>query len=131
MDTSATCPCADPACQDDTNWLDELGYFCDTWVGDDCRRAAADWGYSAAGQSAVLQKCRRSCGVCPQVNPCPKQNQCSSRAAQLPSCRADLTDKVSPNGLQVTEIASPNAAPSANWAVRSAWTLTLAMLALT
>ncbi|CAJ1441525.1 unnamed protein product [Effrenium voratum] len=128
MDTSATCPCADPACQDDTNWLDELGYFCDTWVGDDCRRAAADWGYSAAGQSAVLQKCRRSCGVCPQVNPCPKQNQCSSRAAQLPSCRADLTDKVSPNGLQVTEIASPNAAPSANWAVRSAWTLTLAPL---
>lgn len=70
MTLDATCPCADPTCQDNEDFLDEKNYFCDTWVGDDCSKAASDWGYSASGQEQVLAQCRRSCGRCP-VGTCP------------------------------------------------------------
>ncbi|CAJ1441526.1 unnamed protein product [Effrenium voratum] len=104
LDTSVTCPCADPACQDDPDFLDEKGYFCDTWVGDDCQRAASDWGYSATGEAQIQTKCKRSCGMCPQLNPCPKQTAQCSNVAQpsATACRATRTDKISPNSIEGT-----------------------------
>ncbi|OLP91042.1 Uncharacterized protein YyaP [Symbiodinium microadriaticum] len=50
----------DPDCQDDESFIDEKGYFCDTWVGDDCSKAQETWGYSAAGQQAALTRYRAS-----------------------------------------------------------------------
>lgn len=58
------CPCRDPGCQDDPDFTDELGYFCDTWVGDDCENIDPSWGYSQAGLAEAREKCPRSCGRC-------------------------------------------------------------------
>eukprot|EP00437_Effrenium_voratum_P020749 CAMPEP_0181445630 /NCGR_PEP_ID=MMETSP1110-20121109/25687_1 /TAXON_ID=174948 /ORGANISM="Symbiodinium sp., Strain CCMP421" /LENGTH=715 /DNA_ID=CAMNT_0023569681 /DNA_START=39 /DNA_END=2186 /DNA_ORIENTATION=+ len=92
----ASCPCMDPDCQDDESFIDEKGYFCDTWVGDDCSKAQETWGYSAAGQQAALTRCRRSCGRCQMISPCPSTARCAGteRFADV-SCRACRTDKVS------------------------------------
>ncbi|CAJ1335714.1 unnamed protein product [Effrenium voratum] len=92
------------ACQDDPDFLDEKGYFCDTWVGDDCQRAASDWGYSATDEAQIQTKCKRSCGMCPQLNPCPKQTAQCSNVAQpsATACRATRTDKISPNSIEGT-----------------------------
>lgn len=99
----STCECADPACQDNEDWLDEKGYFCDTWVGDNCYGAMEDWVYSAAGQQAVLAQCKRSCGICPQTSSC-QAGQCQLTPNKISStgCRKERTDKVSPS-LIVTE----------------------------
>lgn len=100
MTLDATCPCADPTCQDNEDFLDEKNYFCDTWVGDDCSKAASDWGYSASGQEQVLAQCRRSCGRCP-VGTCPQQAQCQNGALISDStCRSQRTHKVTPNNIQ-------------------------------
>lgn len=97
----SNCACADPNCQDNANFLDELGYFCDTWVGDDCTRAVEDWGYTAAGQESVLQQCRRSCGRCPQ-GPC-QDGQCQNvEKISSSACRDKLTTRVTPN--KITKI---------------------------
>eukprot|EP00439_Symbiodinium_sp_Y106_P082272 s482_g21.t1 len=90
----ADCPCMDPDCQDDESFIDEKGYFCDTWVGDDCSKAQEAWGYSAAGQQAALTRCRRSCGRCAMLSPCSSAQRCvgTERFADE-SCRACRTDK--------------------------------------
>lgn len=64
VSASTVCPCTDPSCQDDPTFTDEKGYFCDTWVGDDCKAPAASWGSSDAGMWQVQEKCKRSCGLC-------------------------------------------------------------------
>lgn len=100
MTLDATCPCADPNCQDNEDFLDEKNYFCDTWVGDDCSKAASHWGYSALGQEQVLTQCRRSCGRCP-VGSCPQQAQCQNGTRiSATTCRSQRTDKVTPNSIQ-------------------------------
>eukprot|EP00435_Cladocopium_sp_Y103_P024528 s4354_g6.t1 len=99
MTLESSCACADPNCQDNANFLDELGYFCDTWVGDDCTRAIEDWGYTAAGQESVLQQCRRSCGRCPQ-GPC-QDGQCQKvENISSTACREKLTTRVTPNKIE-------------------------------
>jgi len=95
---ASTCPCVDAACQDSSTFKDEKGYFCDTWIGDNCNEAASRWGYSAGGQASILSMCKRSCGACTWHDPCPyeKAASCSSQASSIPSfCRACETDKVS------------------------------------
>ena len=92
----STCSCVDPDCQDDTSFIDEKGYFCDTWVGDDCSKAQESWGYSAAGQQAALTRCRRSCGQCTMLSPCPSTKRCvGTERFSANACRACRTDKVS------------------------------------
>ena len=93
-----SCTCWDPKCQDNENFLDELGYFCDTWVGDDCTRAIEDWGYTAKGQESVLQQCRRSCGTCPR-GPCQTSCEGVGKLSSSP-CRSELTTKVTPNQIE-------------------------------
>merc|ERR1719162_1347412 len=63
-DTNSACPCIDQDCRDSLTFKDEKGYFCDTWVGDDCNAAGAQWGYSVSGLAAVTRNCPRSCGTC-------------------------------------------------------------------
>lgn len=94
---SGPCPCLASGCTDDTTWLDEKGYFCDTWIGDDCSKASSKFGYTGDGQAEVLQKCRRSCGLCDWQNPCPSSAaSCSDAASAVPQeSRACLTSKVS------------------------------------
>ncbi|CAK9053957.1 unnamed protein product [Durusdinium trenchii] len=108
--SNATCPCADPACQDNEDWLDEKGYFCDTWVGDDCSGAMESWGYTAGGQQDILVQCKRSCGVCPQISPCPTEGPCQSTPTKISSsaCRHTRTNKVT-NNLIISRTSEANA----------------------
>merc|ERR1712085_240811 len=69
-----TCPCQDPNCQDDPDFVDELMYFCDTWIGDNCVDVDPQWGYSEKGLKEVQEKCKRSCGLCKWRDPCPYSN---------------------------------------------------------
>eukprot|EP00931_Biecheleriopsis_adriatica_P093204 TRINITY_DN6694_c0_g1_i1.p1 TRINITY_DN6694_c0_g1~~TRINITY_DN6694_c0_g1_i1.p1 ORF type:complete len:747 (-),score=132.23 TRINITY_DN6694_c0_g1_i1:68-2308(-) len=98
-DLTAPCPCIDPSCQDDEDWIDEKGYFCDTWIGDDCSKAQEEWEYSWEGTQDVLRKCRRSCRQCQLLDPCPHDTAslCSGHtfSSKSSSCRACRTDKVS------------------------------------
>merc|ERR1712061_190563 len=55
-------------------------------------------GYSQAGQDAVIEKCKRSCGLCDWKDPCPYSgaSKCSEKPSSVqPFCRACETDKVS------------------------------------
>eukprot|EP00927_Polykrikos_kofoidii_P059598 TRINITY_DN54744_c0_g1_i1.p1 TRINITY_DN54744_c0_g1~~TRINITY_DN54744_c0_g1_i1.p1 ORF type:complete len:1022 (+),score=121.94 TRINITY_DN54744_c0_g1_i1:51-3116(+) len=58
------CPCIDPTCTDDYDFTDDEGYFCDSWIGDDCTQATVTFGYSAEAQAEVIDRCPRSCGLC-------------------------------------------------------------------
>lgn len=107
-----TCPCVDPACQDDEDWIDEKKYFCDTWIGDDCTKAQEQWGYTWAGQQDVLNKCKRSCGKCQVLDPCPFNNStpCQGHTfsnAASSTCRACRTDKVSGIDIQGKPMCCP------------------------
>eukprot|EP00931_Biecheleriopsis_adriatica_P100882 TRINITY_DN76124_c0_g1_i1.p1 TRINITY_DN76124_c0_g1~~TRINITY_DN76124_c0_g1_i1.p1 ORF type:complete len:753 (+),score=104.63 TRINITY_DN76124_c0_g1_i1:49-2259(+) len=99
MNWTKPCPCIDPSCKDDDEWIDELGYFCDTWIGDDCQKAQEQWGYTWEGTQQVLRKCRRSCGLCPAQDPCPYStaSMCQGHtfSAEASTCRACRTSKVS------------------------------------
>jgi len=93
-----SCPCIDQLCQDDPTFKDELGYYCDTWIGDDCFGAAANWGFSQRGQDEIILKCPRSCGQCQWKDPCPYNatSTCQSKPSSVQSfCRACETDKTS------------------------------------
>eukprot|EP00929_Paragymnodinium_shiwhaense_P080500 TRINITY_DN41992_c0_g1_i1.p1 TRINITY_DN41992_c0_g1~~TRINITY_DN41992_c0_g1_i1.p1 ORF type:complete len:760 (-),score=83.33 TRINITY_DN41992_c0_g1_i1:310-2589(-) len=93
---NAKCPCVDPACQDDPDFIDELGYFCDTWIGDDCAAAGSQWGMSSAGVEILMGKCKRSCGYCKWLDPCPHQHAAAcAETGATPKSRACRTDKVS------------------------------------
>ena len=62
--------CIDPTCRDDPTYVDEAGYLCDQWVGDNCDDAFPGWassGYTQAGEDELLAKCRYSCGRCPRL----------------------------------------------------------------
>ena len=62
--------CIDPTCRDDPTYVDEGGYVCDQWVGDNCDDAFPGWassGYTQAGENLVLEKCKYSCGKCPRL----------------------------------------------------------------
>jgi len=62
--------CIDPTCRDDPTFVDEAGYLCDQWVGDNCDDAFPGWassGYTQAGENLVLEKCKYSCGKCPRL----------------------------------------------------------------
>eukprot|EP00913_Durusdinium_trenchii_P032996 g30891.t1 len=75
--SNATCPCADPACQDNEERRTEQE-GCGRKVGDDCSGAMESWGYTAGGQQDILVQCKRSCGVCPQISPCPTEGPCQT-----------------------------------------------------
>lgn len=109
-----TCPCADPSCQDNEDFLDELNYFCDTWVGDDCTKAT-EWGYSSAGQQAVLQNCKRSCGQCPLVAVCPQQGQCQTKSISSKPCRSARTNRVTPNTIDAVGTQGASASTRPMW----------------
>jgi len=97
-DYASGCPCIDTDCKDNPTFMDELGYFCDTWIGDDCTEAESRWGYTAGGQDAVQINCKRSCGLCDWKDDCPyeKAPSCTAEASAVPSfCRACETDKTS------------------------------------
>jgi len=87
----ASCPCQEATCQDDPTFIDEKGYFCDTWVGDDCISIDPKWGYSDAGGRAIRDKCKRSCGLCPWIEECAPDpsGECPSRPV-FDECRACL-----------------------------------------
>lgn len=90
---STRCPCLEQNCADDDTFIDEKGYFCDTWIGDNCDEAASVHGYSPAGQAAVKSKCRHSCGLCQWVDTCTSSPSCKS--SPLPTTpRACLTETV-------------------------------------
>eukprot|EP00933_Yihiella_yeosuensis_P084597 TRINITY_DN99161_c0_g1_i1.p1 TRINITY_DN99161_c0_g1~~TRINITY_DN99161_c0_g1_i1.p1 ORF type:complete len:229 (+),score=19.56 TRINITY_DN99161_c0_g1_i1:61-687(+) len=96
--TSTACPCIDESCKDNENYVDEKGYFCDTWIGDNCTKAQEEWGYSWTGTQNVIKNCKRSCGFCPWLDPCPYSQapsckQTSNHAST--QCRACRTDKTS------------------------------------
>lgn len=70
--SESQCGCLSHNCQDDTLWRDAQGYFCDTWIGDDC--SGTYTGYTAQDLATVRSKCPRSCGLCAWQNPCPYPN---------------------------------------------------------
>ena len=52
------------ACTDAAQFQDESGYSCRGWVGFECAMARETWGYSAAGEAAVLANCPIACERC-------------------------------------------------------------------
>jgi len=54
-------------------FTDENGYACSEWDYEyyDCGTASSEHGYTAAGQTALLENCPTSCGVAPHVTPAP------------------------------------------------------------
>lgn len=87
------CGCVDRDCQDNAAFVDELGYFCHQWIGDDCGFSnAAKWGMSASGQESLAANCPRSCGKCPWLTPCPYTGtkNCSEHPSGPPQCSACL-----------------------------------------
>ncbi|CAE8642915.1 unnamed protein product [Polarella glacialis] len=107
------CPCLDRNCQDEESFLDEKGYFCDAWIGDDCSKAATEkWGYSQSGQAMLMQKCKLSCGLCELKDPCPYTDteQCSSSTlGGRGTCRA-CQSKVSGVGIDDRDMCCPGKA---------------------
>merc|ERR1719231_1930637 len=96
--TDASCACIDRDCQDDPTFKDEKGYFCDTWIGDDCSKASEQWGLTTKGQADIITKCKRSCGYCKWSSPCPysSASSCTAAMSRPPDfCRACVSDKVS------------------------------------
>lgn len=109
------CPCTDPSCQDDDDFIDEKGYFCDTWIGDNCDTADVDWQYSAGGKAAVLLKCKRSCNKCTMRDPCPVSTAPSCSVISQPSastCRACRTNRVSGVDIEGSKMRCPGSTPS-------------------
>jgi hypothetical protein len=52
-------------CMDNPDFRDEKGYRCSTgWQGYDCTQANSNWGYSEAGQAAIVENCPFSCDLC-------------------------------------------------------------------
>lgn len=67
-DIVANCPKAcqlcTSDCYDDATFRDEGNFECSAWIGFDCSTASSVWRYSADGESALLEHCPRSCGLC-------------------------------------------------------------------
>mmetsp|Transcript_31275 Transcript_31275/g.57247 ORF Transcript_31275/g.57247 Transcript_31275/m.57247 type:complete len:771 (-) Transcript_31275:154-2466(-) len=86
---AASCGCADPSCTDNELFVDELGYYCDSWVGDNCEEGIEDFGYTAAGMAEVFSNCQKSCGLCPYIT---DEVACSQRECTVQetpaTCRA-------------------------------------------
>eukprot|EP00930_Biecheleria_cincta_P028540 TRINITY_DN19922_c0_g1_i1.p1 TRINITY_DN19922_c0_g1~~TRINITY_DN19922_c0_g1_i1.p1 ORF type:complete len:791 (-),score=91.88 TRINITY_DN19922_c0_g1_i1:397-2769(-) len=89
-----SCPCLEQDCADDPSFIDEKGYFCDTWVGDSCDTAVSAWGYSSAGEAQIKAKCKHSCGLCAWLSPCPYTNTSCSSSALPTRSRACQTAKI-------------------------------------
>jgi len=87
------CGCDPAPCEDDDNWMDSKGYFCDSWVADDCHdfspgsRAVRIWGYDPSEQAAILANCRKSCQNCGPNPPC-RRETCPAPSLSTAPCRA-------------------------------------------
>ncbi|CAE8654690.1 unnamed protein product, partial [Polarella glacialis] len=106
------CPCLDRNCKDEESFVDEKGYFCDAWIGDDCSKAATEkWSYSQSGQAMLMQKCKLSCGMCELKDPCPYTDteECSSSMLSSSTCRA-CKSKVSGVGIDDQAMCCPGKA---------------------
>ncbi|CAE8646284.1 unnamed protein product [Polarella glacialis] len=106
------CPCLDRNCKDEESFVDERGYFCDAWIGDDCSKAATEkWSYSQSGQAMLMQKCKLSCGLCELKDPCPYTDpeECSSSTPSSSTCRA-CQSKVSGVGIDDRAMCCPDKA---------------------
>eukprot|EP00931_Biecheleriopsis_adriatica_P045700 TRINITY_DN26166_c0_g1_i1.p1 TRINITY_DN26166_c0_g1~~TRINITY_DN26166_c0_g1_i1.p1 ORF type:complete len:765 (+),score=129.38 TRINITY_DN26166_c0_g1_i1:56-2296(+) len=124
---STKCQCKDPTCNDDPDFIDEKGYFCDTWVGDDCDKAATDWGYSGPGAAAVKAKCRHSCGDCPFVTCTTTSCTTTSMPTQSRACKTDKVSGVDLTGCEMScgdpSSSRYSANPVCNLAVSGAWSV--------
>lgn len=90
---SGSCQCVSRDCQDDALFVDEKGFFCDTWVGDSCDISTLvdQWGYSQAGAQMAIEKCPRSCGLCPWSWTCDHtESRCPEERQNPEQCRACL-----------------------------------------
>merc|ERR1711957_352364 len=89
-----TCRCSDPDCKDDPTFIDEKGYYCDSWVGDSCEvDKIKKFDYSDQAAKKIQEKCKRSCGMCPWAACSGKLPACPEPVVQ--ECRACKTEKVS------------------------------------
>jgi len=96
--TNTDCDCKESGCKDNPTFVDAMGYYCDTWVGDTCDDATGSrWGFSSAQMDAVRQECQHSCGQCQWYASCPYDSAAGScLSASIPTdARACTTDKVS------------------------------------
>jgi hypothetical protein len=83
--------CVDPTCRDDPIFKDEKGFYCDQWVGEDCARAAEDYGYSQANEEQILAKCRHSCLLCTRAaSPSECHDECAGQTGNV-VCRDRIT----------------------------------------
>lgn len=111
VDDDTKCPCQDPDCQDDPKFTDQLGYFCDTWIGDDCVNIDPGWGYSAEGAADIRRFCPRSCGLCQWKNPCPFSDAGDCNMLQIgDKCRA-CVGKTSGVDIEQRDMACPGDSP--------------------
>ncbi|CAE8651652.1 unnamed protein product [Polarella glacialis] len=106
------CPCLDRNCKDEESFVDEKGYFCDAWIGDDCSTAATEkWSYSQSFQAMLMQKSKLSCGLCELKGPCPYTvtEECASSTLSSSTCRA-CQSKVSGVGIDDRAMCCPGKA---------------------
>jgi len=94
--TNTDCDCKEAGCKDNPTFVDGMGYYCDTWVGDTCDyTTGASWGYTTAQMDEVKQQCQHSCGLCPWYETCPYDST-SCVASSIPTeARACMTREVS------------------------------------
>jgi len=72
VDSTPTLPGSSADCGDEPGYLDELSAPCSNWIGYPCDEAHNLYGYTAAGQTALLANCKESCELCPaQPKPAP------------------------------------------------------------
>ena len=59
----------DPTCQDDPDFTDKDGYYCDEWgpANDFPCEDAEDEGYSAEQAKEIREKCKKSCDLCAEA----------------------------------------------------------------
>jgi len=110
--TSETkCPCQDPNCQDDPKFMDENGYFCDAWIGDDCTNVDPKWGFTPEGLDAIRRNCPRSCGLCTWRDPCPFADAGDCTMLEIgDKCRACI-GKTSGVDIEQRDMACPSDSP--------------------
>jgi len=65
-------------CEDKPNYVDAKEFPCADWRDYDCDLAAEEYGYTETQETALLENCPRSCGVCqPDPSECSGDHECS------------------------------------------------------
>lgn len=70
------------SCEDAAQFQDEQGYSCRGWNQFDCSSAVEEWGYTQAGEDAVIANCPIACEQCDQRAAVGSETECLAQAVR-------------------------------------------------